>query len=184
MSIKVYNAYEVKLENPWDFLWDIRDRARDNVRSNIKSLVARQKELAPDLSSYEHRDVLGKQILDGMHTSSRNEFDPDVTIVVYPVGGRFFIRLFADSVSLIAQRSLDFIPDLPEVVDFHYQNSCDKPKKVTEDEWQSRREIWDAAHPSGRLPLGVHLVVCNLHEAQSLVWSAIYESATYAWKKP
>lgn len=35
-------------------------------------------------------------------------------------------------------------------MDFHYQNSTDKPDSISEAEWDARRDAWDEAMPSGR----------------------------------
>ena len=48
------------------------------------------------------------------------------------------------------QEMLDVVYDAKWNEDFHYQDSTDRPKDVSEKDWDSREEAWEKAMPTGR----------------------------------
>jgi hypothetical protein len=72
----------------------------------------------------------------------RDTYSLDVAVAIYPYRGRTYLRTFAEPISVVG-RCLDFVREMPELEDFHYQNQTDPPKEVSSKEWAQRRRVWD-----------------------------------------
>lgn len=69
-----------------------------------------------------------------------------------PLTGRYGVLLFADCDLLI-----DAFRAMPQVEEYGYWNNVDRPKDVTEDEWDARCEFWDRVLPGFSAPVEVML---------------------------
>lgn len=76
------------------------------------------------------------------HLKLTNERDTQIdfgfTLVILPNRKSIQVLLFAEQKELIKS-----FRKMKEVVDYHYQNSCDKPNNITKKNWEKRRADWD-----------------------------------------
>jgi len=161
MSTKIYDAYKIKRKvDLWPVLWDIRDKAEANVVKKLKELYwevmlhlnTESEEYQKKLASTKYpewsvrldmaREKIREEIQKNVTSRERDTFDISVSISVYPHETGFYLRAFCDQVSCLGG-SLDFLYDHPKLRDFHYQNSCDRPDRVSAREWRQREKIWD-----------------------------------------
>ena len=61
----------------------------------------------------------------------------EVQVVYFACGDRILCMVFGD------QTYFDYFYNHPLMKDFHYQNQCDPPEDVPEDEYEKRGEIWE-----------------------------------------
>ncbi len=179
MSFKVYNAYKLVSErDPWQVLWEIQDRARNEVRKRLKAAYWDMM-CDLDLESPEYkrwlaqgdpdwkarlravRTTLHAEAKENATSSLRSTYDLDVNIAVSPYKGSVYLRAFCDGISIIGG-SLNFLRKHPELKDFHYQNSTDRPKNVSAKEWKQREVVWEAlCNPADDSIRHVTLDVCS-----------------------
>jgi hypothetical protein len=161
MSMKVYDAYKVTTQDVWRLLWRIRDIARENARKAItRHYTDRVRTLDTDTREYRravkgatekeewHRrlNYVHGLVRDGYKATQlspyRDMYDLDVSIALYPYERDFYIRAFVDQVSVVG-KSLDFLGGLSGLMDYHYQNSSDRPDDICESDWDTRALVWD-----------------------------------------
>lgn len=164
MSMQVYNAYRIR--DPyklWALVWKIRDTAQakaiELLRAHYAKLVremdtddpaykkARKKE-DPAYSEAGFRLGRARELIRAAYKANVTSmhwdtYTLDVCFCVYPYDGQFYLRTFCQAGSILAD-VFDFVPEMPELEDFHYQNSTDRPKKVSERQWKNRRRVWDS----------------------------------------
>lgn len=75
----------------------------------------------------------------------RRDFSFSVSVI--PVGEQLLALLFTENEAL--QKTF---ASAPEVAPFPYWNHSDRPKKVTEAEWEERRRLWDEALAGSGIP--------------------------------
>jgi hypothetical protein len=56
---------------------------------------------------------------------------------------------------------LDFLRKDPRLTDFHYQNSTDKPKHISEKAWDKRRDVWYGMDEEDRFKDVLLLHICK-----------------------
>lgn len=158
MSTRIYNAYQVvDPATIWEVLHDIRIKARANISVVLKELyrdLARGiKEGSPGWKEFlkRHtdtpreriwfvRDEVVRQMREQAGSMARNPFDFDVWVNVRRFGGDFYLHGGCD---MMMRNVLDFLAEDARLVDFHYQNSTDKPDEISEEEWENRRDVWN-----------------------------------------
>jgi hypothetical protein len=163
MSMKVYNAFRLKRSvDLWSFLWALRDTAQANIRSALKThYVDLVQQMDSDDPSYQEarakdperpewsfrlyraHNLVINSYKENSTKPNRDTYSLDVTVAVYPHNGRYYLRTFCESVSVVGT-VLDFVEQLPELEDYHYQNQSDRPDEVSAREWAQRRDTWNA----------------------------------------
>lgn len=159
MSTKIYDAYILKEMSLLEIkaFCDLYKKKIEKLRERlIAELCARQLTTHADnfaigvyvpkeTQSFREKvwlDLLDRQIaLD--RTKERDpeiDFGVELTFVPHPdkKAKRLLVRVFAE-----AEKFHTIFKKMPGVKDFHYQNSTDRPKNVSEKEWRSRRAVWD-----------------------------------------
>ena len=88
----------------------------------------------------------------------------DVSVAVYPYKGAYYLRTFCERGSIFGD-ILDFIEKLPELQDFHYQNSTNRPKGIGAKDWANRRKVWHAITKENQ---GIgNFLVLDIHSYQA-----------------
>lgn len=176
MSTKIYNAFKVK--NPaqvWPLLWKIQKKAREDIvqllREHYTHLVRTMDFEDPEYVKARAESSSGSEALFRLNRAktlvhdryktnvTRMDWDTyslDVAVAVYPHKGEYYIRTFCEGGSIFRD-ILDFVQTMPELMDFHYQNSTDKPKEVSAKEWAHRRSTWNRILKNN--PVGDHVVL-------------------------
>lgn len=83
-------------------------------------------------------------------------FDISANLQIFPLRDKILFTFYG---SHSLEQILETEPDIEE---YHYQNQCDMPEDISEDEWEQRRIDWNMAIPSGipaKNGFGVELVV-------------------------
>lgn len=169
MSTKVYDAYKYtgKAKDFWAFVWTLQARAEEEVSRRLANAywkaLCRLDELPPevDVRMTAVRTKFREGYKEAQQSSYKNEYNFDVSIAITPHNGCYYLRAFWDRTSLV-HGCLDFLDELPDLRDYHYQNSSDRPKDVTAREWLRRRKAWDAmCNPKTDVIRHVALDICN-----------------------
>ena len=162
MSTKIYDAFRVRpAVDIWAVLQDIQRRAEKNVVKRLRAFYIEEMEgIDPESPAYREaraKDPKGSEaglrlrivhdlVREGYRETStrlqRSRYDLDVSVALTHHETGYYLRAFCDSFG-IAGGSLDFLRRHPDLEDFHYQNQTDRPKPLTEGEWEERRKIWD-----------------------------------------
>lgn len=158
MSTKIYNAY--KLRDPtklWPFLRRLRPRVEtaaraqlnkvaDGLAAEVKPEALKEKVDSGDYHcEWEARKSIVWDFLDKAYRKAdrlmvRTQLDFTVTLSVREHKGDYYLiahegdgMLGVLTGALIRSRS---------VVEYHYQDSTDRPEEIAEDDWRERQRTW------------------------------------------
>lgn len=188
MSMKVYDAYKVKdPKNAWTLLWKLKEVARQGIRELLKKHYWELMiNIDPESEEYQQeikrrtfcqpedwrirldlaRDKVRAGYKENVTSAHRDTYTLDVTIMVYPHKGQYYLRAFCDGASVL-RGALACMAKHKGLEDFHFQDSADKPKNVSERAWQRRKLLWnEMCDPKTDSPRGVALEICS--------WDAFY----------
>lgn len=152
MSTVIHNAYRVRTGiDIVDLTARIRVRAERRAKTHLTKLCRAILENPRDFGiedlptgSTIHRVSLElrRRYRAQSASSLRDEFDFNVALGVTRVSKRWLLRTFCgDGMAGV----LDFVPRMPELEDFHYDNRADRPANVTAREWAQRLSTWNQA---------------------------------------
>jgi hypothetical protein len=193
VSIKVYNAYRLsKRIGLGDFIREIQPKATESAHRilrrdvwNYGEAVLRTESFAADLEKrltaqkiereeairimkHQHgTDRMLAEYRESTEERRRSAFNYDAGLTFRWLNGYWYMQVFAQD----AMRGIfDFVIENPRVVDYHYQNSTDRPEEVTARDWRQRKKVWDTlyAGPCGRMTF-LELTVMNFEEFR--VWT-------------
>lgn len=190
MSLQIYNGFRLNFgKSLWDMLWWVEHLARQNInralRAHYLELVEtmdpddedyREKwaleKLQPERARSEqsfrlHRahSLISESYRKNSTSSLRDTYSLDVSVAVYPHDCQFYLRTFVEPISVLGG-VLDFVAELPELEDFHYQNSTDRPGSVSEADWDHRGDTWEEIFKHEGVGRHVALDICS--------WQAFY----------
>lgn len=74
--------------------------------------------------------------------------DYSANLLVLPHEGHFLVLFYDNGCREYTAKW----ESLPEVSDYHYQNSTDKPEEISEPDWDSRKIAWDQVLPGSGIP--------------------------------
>jgi hypothetical protein len=161
MSTKVFNAFLLRdPSNLWPLLRDIRHRGEQAAKKRIDYLadgicsslsagsaeyVQAQKE-GPELCDWEIRESITWSTLDDGYkqatvSTHRSAYDFDLSISVRENQGQIY--LIAHEGDGMRNTIVPLLLEHPELVEYHYQNSTDRPDEIPENEWEERAQAWD-----------------------------------------
>lgn len=147
MSTKIYNGAKFKSNN----ILEVLDQLK-NIRTELLK-ICNTSEYVPDKNligyiKYKEYDVYDKvadidiikKIKDDidLFDETAYRFIPfKVTIYVIPhTDGNIYAGVFCDN-----HKALKYLQ--PYILDYHYQNQTDKPDEIPDDEWDTRKKIWN-----------------------------------------
>jgi hypothetical protein len=180
LSTKIYDAYRVKQPSKiWEVVHTIFEQGRANavqaLRDHFTHLVrvvdpeskdyleARAKSDRSELSfrlSYAH-DLVRKSYRENVTRLEWDTYSLDVTLAIYPHKGQYYLRTFCERGSVFG-KVLDFVEQMPELEDFHFQNSSDRPDEISAREWAHRKRVWDEISlVNNDIGLHVDLDICS-----------------------
>jgi len=165
MSTKIYNGYKFKkslsLSEVHSFCIRLRDKVKpvaENLyyqtffKTYFEVLDKNQFGIYDEAMYFVSKDGgnlqfgIERYIAKRMaHIKISNERDPDVdfgfSINILPLKtGEILILLYTEKKDL-----REVFESMPEIEDYHYQNQCDKPKKIGKKAWEKRRTDWNMA---------------------------------------
>lgn len=163
MSIKIYEAYMLRDKRQlWSVCRTIRTKAEKNVRKALSALykiviedagITLGKENDPYKSVRSYK--VSNESLTPLQASrfvraefaiqstklNRNEYDLSVCVAIREAqDGRILLIPYPGSGFL--SQSLRFMAKMPELRDYHYQNSSDRPSNIPARKWAERKRTW------------------------------------------
>lgn len=179
MSTKIYTAYVLRDRRQlWPVCRKIRERCETHVRKELtriyRALIADAADRLgkPDDPFKKHRSTdgsfgvmdAGRYVQDAygaqLTRMDRDFFDLTVSVAVREASdGRILMIPYSGSGYLSG--SLDFMRRMPELRDYHYQNSTDRPRRISAREWARRRRTWEPLLNEWRRMLVLELVSYN-----------------------
>jgi len=179
VSTKIYTAYALRDRRQlWPVCRKIRERCEEIVRKELarifRALMADAADqlgkpddpfkkhrhsdcsLSPLDASHWVQDMYGIQLT----RDERSPFDLTVCVAVREArDGRILMIPYPGSGYLAG--SLDFMRRMPELRDYHYQNSSDRPRHVSAREWTERCRTWEPLLGEWRHMLALEIVSYN-----------------------
>lgn len=170
MSTKIYTAFKVKRKVSnntitfWKFIRKIRKRGVKEVQSVLRKLYldyaseieSSDLEVIKAKESYSYNDekakllVAHKRIIQEYKNQQlsqyRNEFDFDVRISIRELDGNLYMIPHCDITML---KALDFLKKEKSIQSYCYWNSTDKPKNISQKEWDTRSTVWNKLYSNG-----------------------------------
>lgn len=151
MSTKIYNAYKTTL-NICELLDKFKSLGIKAKRLQeelyLKSLYRRvvltgDAEIVLYKKEYDYRkELFNKNHADWeeLQTSQyRNLYiDFSLSCSVFPLKDKILLKFYGEN------SMLKLIDDEIYLIDYHYQNQCDKPEEISDDDWDERRKFWDS----------------------------------------
>jgi hypothetical protein len=166
MSTKIYNGYKFKTAPSLTELQKISFKIRDRVKPIAANLYYKRFIFemvdAFDKNQYGYWDEsmyfinqMRGELYSGVdmylykriqHMEMKQERDPSVdfkfSYTVIPLQSRNEVLLLLYTEQKLL---LEAFESMSEIEDYHYQNSSDRPKKISEKLWEQRRKDWDEA---------------------------------------
>ncbi len=167
MSTKIYEAYMLRDKRClWPVCKKIRTRAEHNARKALRALY---KVIIEDAKTTAGKDkdpyksvryagdsypatktpltilqasrFVKSQFAVQLTKYDRNEYDFSVSVTIREArDGRILLIPYSGSGFL--SKSLRFMARMPELRDYHYQNSSDRPANTTARAWSERARTW------------------------------------------
>lgn len=158
MSTKIHTAYVLRDRRQlWPVCRKIRERCERIVKRELTKLY---RELIAGSQANYDEDTFKKyryddgrftplcasrfvqdQYADQIKQSGRNPFDLTVQVAIRQTkDGRILLIPYPGSGYLSG--SLRFMARMPELRDYHYQNSSDRPKHISARAWAERARTW------------------------------------------
>ncbi|MFS0887014.1 hypothetical protein [Aeromicrobium sp. 179-A 4D2 NHS] len=151
MSTKIYDAYRLgEGTNAFEFINHVRpllnaevDRL-DAVDTVIKAVrVYDQRVTGEPATSGAGDTPLSAATFELLEEDTKKHKDPDYagvfTMGVAEHDGRVYVKVYT-----VHDELTNVLTSIPGVEDFHYQNSTEGPDDLSDDEWDHRRDVWDA----------------------------------------
>ena len=150
MSTKIYNAYKTTL-NICELLDKFKILAvkakKIQEEQYLESLYERviltgDSEIVLHGNKFDYYQELFKQ----RHTDwrelqisqYRNPYiDFSLSCSVFPLKDKILLKFYGE------YSMLDLIDEEDYLIDYHYQNQCDKPDSISDDDWEARRKTWN-----------------------------------------
>lgn len=190
MSIKIYEAYMLRDKRQlWSVCKTIRTRAEKNVQKALRvlySVIIEDAEStlgkendpykffrwhsAPSAPSAPGEPMTPMQASRFVRSEfaiqstkvNRNEYDLGVCVAIREAqDGRILLTPYPGSGYL--SRTLRFMAKMPELRDYHYQNSSDRPSNIPAKQWAERKRTWVPllSDANWRDKLVLEIVSCN-----------------------
>ncbi len=135
MSTKVYDAfiYKGKIEDLMRWLFKKREQYKEYKKKEISLLFnfkGNKKEFGN--SYFAIADLIERAV----KQEKNIVINYQAQAVVYFHKGKIYVKFFSLPPKLLPKKNSKFI-------DFHYQNSTDKPNNISQREWNYRERTWD-----------------------------------------
>lgn len=177
MSIKIYEAYKLKhAKYLWPLVHDIKVKATKNVKKaltqfyqvEMSEVNTSSEAFKTALESCENddwcarhsmaHDAIRKGYKAGTISGLRDLYNFDVSVAFYQLEGSVYLIPYCD---MMMRHTLDFLKKDERLRDFHYQNSTDRTKGVSAQEWSVRRRVWNKMDEIGNFKSPLILEICT-----------------------
>ena len=111
------------------------------IRAWNAVLPKRQREVGHQFSLTDVNDYLKAQYRDQLSSHEKNPFHFDMSLSVRRYEGRWLIIPYGGRYNLIGG-CLDFLKEMLELEDYHYQNQSDAPDPEPGN-WEERSRVWN-----------------------------------------
>lgn len=100
---------------------------------------------------------LSERLSEAMDSPRRNPvYDVSSSLQIFPLKDKILFTFYGN------QNFEQILENEPDIEEYHYQDQCDMPEDMSEEEWEQRRIDWEQAIPSGvpaKNGFGVELVL-------------------------
>lgn len=164
MSTKIYDAYKYNgdLNSLMDKLKSFRSKAREHFTESLGGL------LHSDFKFLEVSKELKKEALSGMR--SPLNFESSIGVFFHPKIDGFLVKFFG------MENFKNYERRLPKSFkDWYYQNSSDRPDKISEPEWRQREKEWDLIFKDCGIyqEAGLIFVIYDAGNVDRMVWDLV-----------
>lgn len=183
MSTKIYAAYKLKSNRDlWPLIHDIRIEGQARVRKTLlkirRGVMSRidldSKALAKAMTYVDQQRAKEQVATKLMHrlyrlstlSMERNIFDYDVSVSFRSHKGKVYLIPRCD---MSLRGTLNFLRKDPRLADFRYWNNTDKPRSISNAEWEHRREVWYGLDEAGQWEDVLHLEICTHSQFRSIL---------------
>jgi len=159
MSTKIWEAYRIPISRINDFIDIARDQARAEIFRCVTAMVesvteeAMMKEMLKH-SEFYSSETAKKDYMENTHNKLSARFDIVKKVIKaaaqsrhktpYDIGCWINFWVDGEHAYIIPVGACVTGLKYPEwVEDFHYQNQTDKPKRISQKEWNKRRDTWE-----------------------------------------
>ena len=84
-------------------------------------------------------DISALQSVNSVPLCDKYNYDFRCSLHIYPLGKKLLV-LYVGRDNLQC-----FVSQQPYLLDYHYQNQTDKPEKISDEEWETRKQDWEEA---------------------------------------
>ncbi len=190
MSTKIYEAYRTKLGgDSWTMIPKLRKKAEAGAKECLRILyeeVAKdvdtsseryQKALASSKDERLARLTVAQEIIPREYKAQaasdiRSSFNLDVSLAIRQHEGRCYIIPHVDT---SIRNALEFLKHNKKLDAYPYWNNTDKPKHVTEKQWNIRGETWRAMFANWQDVLVLHVVDVGSFYMNDIGWTMMRE---------
>lgn len=148
MSIKIYEAYRIRAgRDRKEVLRDIRLRGEEVVKKKLVEILrimwqCCRPEIDRSRRYFESQRLLSKWITEDTSSKFMEAFDASVELTVYEHNRRTYILPAQRRISVFRE-AYEFLEDHPDLEDYCYFNSSDRPDEVTTQSWNARKRVWN-----------------------------------------
>lgn len=196
MSTKIYNAYrllpninfftlipEIQLKaskKAYEILNEELVRYKGNISILSEEFLEKQAQLdlnwehklsKTNLEKFTLHNLASKLMDDGYAESTksmvRSPFDYNATITFRFLEGKVYAQTYTD---FYMNPVFSGFTRAPYMTDYHYQNQCDKPKSVTNRDWDERKRVWDKLYEND-LGRKTYLSLEVMNRSEYLYWT-------------
>jgi hypothetical protein len=114
----------------------------DNINNGLSNTPFLN-ENANEMISYIIRKQFRKKYEDFKKNFERNSINLTSSVMFFAGNDKILFKIFGEIPEVIS-----YFENLPNVIDYHYQNQCDPPDNINEDDYNKRGDEWDEAVPN------------------------------------
>lgn len=141
MSTKIYNGVVCKSNSMEEILQKFIKIREEAVKKHNEQLTVDELVFFIEQNGLKDKHVydIYNRLEENISNRCRNIFDINFnfSIVLFPYKKKIYGIYFTDN----AKEDYELISDLFD--DYHYQDQCDKPEHISEEEWEERYNVWD-----------------------------------------
>jgi len=132
MSTKIYDAFVYKgnIENLMKWLFQKKEQYKELKKEEIARLFRGQKKIQKE-NYFMIAELIEKSVKKQINAVTNYQ----AQAVIYFYKKKIYIKFFSVPSKLL--------PKDKKFIDFHYQNSTDKPDNISNKEWAYRERTWD-----------------------------------------
>lgn len=137
MSTEIYNAYKIEktITEILPILIKVAPEIKEVCKIEYLEDIYEMATFQFDKEKEKSFDELKEYFFDDEY--SKDNHNNGLLAMLFPYENSTYIMFFGNT------KHIKIIEKYIDLIDFHYQNSTDKPDEITENDWNNRINIWD-----------------------------------------